>query len=217
MTDRTHRVLAVLGLGVLGIALAWSGTALGIGDTIADGRETGKVDISGSNVTLESGNQQVDIVENITATDAVAVSTSDSRITITIDNRGPLTADEQQRARAIASENATVARTIEETANVTLAVEPIRKVNAESNIQFETTVEVPNNSSVEFDDGYTIESAENVTVQRSKSSVTVASKQPSASYVEDEAIVRVRDTATETTRYAVIVDLESETVLESIS
>ena len=118
VTDLTRRVLALLVLAALGVALAWTGTALGVADAIADSREPGRVNISSDGVTFADEDLQVSLVENLTTTEAVEISATDGRISVTTSDRGPLTAAQRERARAIARENATVARVIAQTHDI---------------------------------------------------------------------------------------------------
>ena len=214
VTDFTRRVIMLLGLATLGVALAWTGTALGVGDAIDDSRESGRVNISSDGVTFADKDQQVSLVENLTGTDAVKVSATDGRITVTTSDRGPLTADQRARAREIARENATVARVIEQTGDVRLTVEPIRKLKTTSVDLVEANVNVTTNSSSDVET-YTFETTDDVTVEQDGDSVTVASRQSDASYVEDEAVVRIRNATTGEANHTAIVDLANGTVIES--
>jgi phage FluMu protein gp41 len=214
VTDFTRRVIVLLGLATLGVALAWTGTALGVGDAIDDSRESGRVDISGDGVTFADKDQQVSLVENLTTTDAVEVSATDGRITVTTSDRGLLTADQRARARKIARENATVARVIEQTGDVRLTVEPIRKLKTTSVDRVEANVNVTTNGTADLET-YTFESTDDVTVEQDGDSVTVASGQSDAAYVEDEAVVRIRDATTGEASHSAIVDLANGTVIES--
>jgi hypothetical protein len=213
VTDFTRRVIVLLGLATLGVALAWTGTALGVGDAIDDSREPGRVNISSDGVTFADKDQQVSLVENLTGTDAVEVSATDGRITVTTSDRGPLTAETRARAREIARENATVARVIEQTGDVRLTVEPIKKLKTTSVNRVEANVTVTTNSSTDIET-YSFGTVDNVTVEQDEGSVTVKSEDSNASYVDDEAVVEILDATTGEERYSVIVDLANGTVIE---
>ena len=213
VTDLTRRVLALLRLALVGVALAWTGTALGVADAIGDSREPGRVDISNDGVTFADEDLRVSLVENLTTTEAVEISATDGRISVTTSDRGPLTAAQRERARAIARENATVVRILEQTDDIELTVEPIRALKTTSLDRVEANVTVTTNSSADLET-YTFESVENVTVEQDEDSVTVASEQSSASYVDGEAAVEIRDAATGETSHSVIVDLANGTVIE---
>jgi len=204
------RFAAVLGLAVLGVALAGIGTPFGVTAPIAADDPSGEFVVSGQNVTFSNQGQQETVVRNLSNATTIEIEEADDgQFTVTTERNRPLTDAERERARVIARNNDTVRRALDDVSEYELAVEPIYEVDELSTTKISGEVSTVNESEgisvVDLADDSLSERDDAVVVQRDPS------------YVEDEAVVRVRQpNETERTdlKYSVSVDLASETVTD---
>ncbi|MFC7138597.1 hypothetical protein ACFQMA_01950 [Halosimplex aquaticum] len=196
------RLLALVALAALGAGLAVVGTSLAGGQAAAGAPGTAFV-VSEDNVSVASGHGERTLVENVSRAESIAIErVGAGRFAVRAEP--PITDRERERARAILLGNETVRRALEAMGAYELGVEPIRKLNGSSAVSMSGNVTGTTDS-----DGAQEFRIENVTVRGESESVVL---DRDASYVEDEASVRVRRPATGELRYTVHVDLANGTV-----
>ena len=198
-------------LAVLGVGLAVLGTAVGATTPhAASGPGTAFV-VSEDNVTVEQGDQQVTVVDNMTRVDSIEIERQGSgTYQVNTETEDPLTDSERSHAEAIARDNATVQQVLRDVEQYELTVEPIHKLTADS--VRTTTVTGFNSTSMESE---TAEGEETftLTVEDGDETGTVTiDRHPE--YVKDEAAIRIRNPSTDEVYYSATVDLENETVTE---
>ncbi|WP_256392980.1 hypothetical protein [Natronoarchaeum rubrum] len=204
------RLVFLLGLAVLGIALAGIGTAFGVTAPIAADDPSGEFVVSDQNVTFSTQSQEDTVVRNLSNVTTIEIEEStDGRFTVSTERDRPLTDAERERAKAIARGNDTVRRALDAMGEYELAVEPIHKIDELSTTQISGDVSTVNESEGIFkinlsDDSLT-----------ERDDAVVVDRDPT--YVDDEAIVRVRHSngdAPTDLKYSVSVDLAAGTVTD---
>jgi len=210
-SDLQSRLTLLVVLAVLGVGLAVIGTA--VGDTTPhdpSGPGTAFV-VSEDNVTVEQGDQQVTVVDNMTRVDSIEIEQQGSgTYQVNTETEDPLTDSERSHAKAIAHDNATVQQVLQGVEQYELTVEPIHKLTVDS-VQT-TTFTGLNSTSMENE---TAEGAETftLTVEDSDETGTVTvDRHPE--YVKGEAAIRIRNPSTDEMYYSATVDLENETVTD---
>lgn len=208
MTKRIHHLVVLAGLALLGVGLAWAGTAVGVSGIITGGETTGEMNVASDSLTFKDASGEVMVRENLSTTETVEISASHGEITVTTDEHVPLTAVQRERAREIARANETMSQSLNEMDDVAVSVEPIKKMSADSATQFDVETE----SSLNESSGtFTVEGRP---VETDENSVRIGSAQSNVTYVEDRAVVRIRHAATDELRYSVTVDTANSTVVE---
>jgi hypothetical protein len=210
-SDLQSRLTLLVVLAVLGVGLAVIGTAVGATTPhAASGAGTAFV-VSEDNVTVEQGDQQVTIVDNITRVDSIEIEQQGSgTYQVNTETEDPLTDSERSHAKAIAHNNATVQQVLQDLEQYELTVEPIHKLTVDSGQT--TTFTGLNSTSMESE---TAEGEETftLTVEDSDETGTVTiDRHPE--YVKDEATIRIRNPSTGEMYYSATVDLENETVTD---
>lgn len=194
--------------------MAWAGTALGVDQALTGDEPRGEVSIAGSNITVSSSGENVTIAENLSVETAVTVAKANGRITVQTSNGGPLTDQQRADAVGIVRDNETIQRLLDQLTDPTLSIDPVKRLDADSARR--TSGELtPTNVTQTANDTqvFTIESADDVHIDRTENSVTVETKQSSGSYVENRAIVRIRDDNRELV-YSAKVDLQKHRVVD---
>jgi len=205
------RLTLLVVLTALGVGLAIIGNAVGATTPLAASEQGSAFVVSEDNVTFEQGNQRSTLLNNMSQIDSIEIEHQGSG-TYQVDTKteDPLMDSERSQAKAIARDNATVQQTLQDLDQYELTVGPIHKLTADS---AQTTAFTGlNNTSM---GGETAEGAETftLTVKDSDETGTVTiDRDPE--YVEDEAVVRIRDPVTDEIDYSVTVDLENEAVIE---
>jgi len=203
------RLLVLVAIGFVGVGVVFVGASLGIHSPVTDTDPGVTLTVSTSNVTLDDGDRSVVLMANIETAKTVEITHSDGRITVRSDD--PLTDRDRTRALDIAQENTTVQIYLDRIDGYELEVEPVVRVDSTSvpmrNVDVEPVDTNRTNSSGEV---HRFE-AENTTVREQRDSVTIHRNR---SYVDNRAVVRIRDRTTEEVRYAVRVDLVDGTVVD---
>jgi hypothetical protein len=206
------RVVALLALASIGIATAWAGAAVGLGDPIATG-SGGEFSVSQNDVTFSNGDREVTVLENVSGAETVEIAAADGQLTVDSEPTEPLTAAERERAREIARDNGTVTRRLESMAEYELAVEPIKGISADSVHRTSisrsewTVVEAENGTEVRT---FAVDSG-TVTVDRGDDAVAISPAEQS--YVEDDVTVAVTGPDSDAVRFEAQVDLAAERVV----
>ena len=209
MTELAHsRVGLLVGLAVVGLALASAGTALGVADPVTDSERAGTFVVSGENLTVSSDSDRT-VVTDLTGVETVEVSrVGSSRFAVRTEQATPLSEADRRLATRIARSNETVVRALSRMENPALTVEPIRKLTVEESVQF--TAEPVDGLNVTSADAETqVYRMRNETVGN-ESGTVVVERDPD--YADDEATVEVR-TGDDELRYSVHVDVVNETVV----
>lgn len=187
------RLVVLLALAVLGVSLAWAGTALGVDEAVTGDEPTGEVSIAGSNVTVSSAGENVTVVENLSMGTAVTVSNTDGRITVQTSDGGPLTDQQRADALAIARDNETIQQLLDQMEDSRLSVDPVKRLDR-SSAERVSVERVSINTTARNDTQiFTVDSVDDVNVNRSENSVTVEAGESSSNYLEDRAVVRIHD------------------------
>lgn len=207
------RVFTLLALVSVGIATAWAGTALGIGDSIAATGSGSEFSVSADNVTFSDGDRKITVLENVSGTESIEIAAADGRLTVDSEPAEPLTDAERDHALEIARDNETVARRLASMDEYELAVEPIKGIHADSVQQTSisgsewTVVEAENGTEVlTFD----VES-ESSSVEQGDDEVVISPAEQS--YADDDVTVEISEPGSNEPRYEAQVDLAAERVV----
>ncbi|OYR38764.1 MULTISPECIES: hypothetical protein [unclassified Halorubrum] len=207
--DARTGLVVLLVLASVGVGLAGTLAALGVGDPIADRDQVGEVSIAGTNVTASSDKSDTAVVTNVSETSDIELTEDGGDILITTRENDRFTRHERGRAVEIVRANRTVASYLETVENEELTVEPIRKLNSGEAQTATFTFDVEETNST-LSAGETVK-IRNLTVEKSDDTVTV-DREPS--YVEDRAVVRIGRAGREDARYRAEIDLANETVVD---
>jgi hypothetical protein len=209
MSELRSRLTLLVVLALLGVGLAVIGTSVGATSPLAAGSGAAFV-VSEDNVTFEHGDQRATVVDNMTHIDSMEIEQQGSgTYKIHTETEAPLTDSERSQAKTIARNNATVQQALEDLPQYVVTVEPIQKLTADSAQTGNLTIA---NTSTDIE---TAEGEQTFTgwVEESDETDTVTIDR-NAEFVEDEAVVRITDPATDESYYSITVDLENETVTD---
>lgn len=208
LSDVRARLLVLVGLAVLGVALAGMGTVLGVTGFATDADATARFVVSEDNVTVSDGGEEVTVVENMSDVGAIRIAETDSRhFEVSTETDSPLTDAERERAREIARANDTVARYLADAEGYELAVDPVRKLDLGSVNRTDASLSEADGTNA----SYTIET---VTSDGEGGTLVV---QRNSSYAADRAVVRVyrpSDDSRDEQKYSIDVDLANGTVTD---
>lgn len=206
--DVRARALVLVGLAVLGVGLALSGSAIGVGSETLRGE--GPAVTVDDDVSVSEGADEVVVVENVSTIDSVAVEASDGgTIRFETEPRRGLSADARARGEAIARDNATVARALASLSDPRVSVEPVVRLDADAVRSVDVTGS--GDGAVTTDGpGETVTFTVNATTVEEEPDTVVVDRKPA--HVPDRASVRIRDGQEGHVRYSATVDLENETV-----
>ncbi|MGQ3330165.1 hypothetical protein [Halorubrum sp. FL23] len=210
-SDLWSRLTLLVVLAALGVSLAVIGSAVGATTPLAASEPSAAFVVSEDNVTFERGNQRATLLNNTTGVDSIEIEQQGSgTYHVNTEAKNPLTDSERNQAKAIARGNATVQQTVQDLDQYELTVEPIRKLTVDS-AQTTSFTGLTNTSR----DGEKVAEEETftLTVEDSNETGTVTIDRESE-YVENEAVVRIRDSATDEICYSATVNLENETVTD---
>ncbi|MCY4731808.1 hypothetical protein KY092_14710 [Natronomonas gomsonensis] len=206
MTDLRARLALLAGLALLGIGLAVTGATVDATDSLRDSESPPAFVVSDQNVTFEAGDQQTTVVGNMERVDSLEVEqTNDKQYTVHTATADPVSTAERRRAKEITRDNETIQRSLAKLHRYELTVDPIHTLTAESSVRLNGTVLA---GDVESDNGttYTFDVTE-------PDGSVVVDRQPD--YVDDEVAVRVSNPATDELYFSVIVDLETNEVVDT--
>ena len=210
-SDLRSRLTLLVTLAVLGVGLAVIGTAVGATTPLAGSESDAAFVVSEDNITFEQGDQRATVLDNMTRVDSIEIEQQGSgTYQVNTETEAPLTDSERSQGKAIARDNATVQQALQDLDQYKLIVEPIHKLTTDS-IQT-TTVTGLNNTSM---DSETVDGAGTFTLTMKDSNETgTVTIDRDPEYVEDEAVVRIRNPGTDEMYYSATVDLENETVTD---
>lgn len=206
MTDLRARLALLAGLAFLGIALGITGATVDAADSFQDPESSPAFTVSEENVTFEDGDRKTTVVGNMERIDRLELKrTNDRQYTIRTATADPISLAERRRAKAIARDNETIQRSLATLDRYELTVDPIHKLTAESSVRLNGSVSAgdvgdDNVSTYTFD------------VTESDGSVVV-DRDPN--YVDGEAAVRVSNPSVDELYFSVIVDLETNEVIDT--
>lgn len=210
-SDLRSRLTVLVVLAVLGVGLAIIGTAVGATTPLTASGGGAAFVVSEDNITFENGDQQATVLNNMTQVDSVEIEPQGSgTYQVNTKTDDPLTDRERSQAKTIARDNATVQEVLQNLNQYELSVDPIHKLNMDS-AQTSSFSGLTDTSM----DGETAEEEDTFTlsVKDSDESGTVTiNRDPK--YVEREAVVRVRDPATDKIEFSVTVDFANKTVTD---
>jgi len=205
------RLAVLVCLAALGVGLAGIGAAVGVTELITAGDTSGEFVVADDSVTFSDGTENVTVVENTANVTAIRVEeTAPGRFTVDTEVERPLSAAERERAVEVARSNATVSARLDRLDGYELTVDPVYRVTADQMTGYNVTIDaddVTNGS----DDGVYVGTV-NVSTETRDGEVVV---QRDPSYVEDRAVVRVRQpdaSERRELRYSVDIDLANGTV-----
>ncbi len=201
-----RRLFVIVVLTAVGLSVAGVSAAFDLGDALGDTTRTGEINISDDNVTFSDGDREVRLLKNLSTTSDIEVTENGGEIRVRESDDGPLSERERQLAVDIARQNDSVRQYLDEGA--TAEVEPIRQLDADRVKTTNLTVEA------EVETNVSVHSAEqvrvrNVTVQYEDDTVTV---DRGPEYVDDEAVVDIKNSETGERRYSVVVNLADERI-----
>ena len=231
-SPRSKLVLLVALLAV-GVGLAFTGNALGVSEPLSEPEPGALFAVSDENVTVTASGQEVTAVEKMDTVTNVEITEQDGQFLVTTDREAPFTSAEMQRGIEIAKENKTVQAALDRRDTYEFEVEPVHKLEAselavttinDTNVTFDTATEENESRSVDttttdHESGANRTAAESddivtVTVEDNGSndgSTVRVDREPS--YVEDRAVVVVRDPEAGERVLSAVVDLQSEQVV----
>lgn len=226
------KLTLLVALLVVGVGLAFTGNALGVSEPLSEPEPGALVAVSDENVTVTASGQEVTAVEKMDTVTNVEITEQDGEFIVTTDREEPFTSAEIERGIEIAKGNKTVQTALDRRDTYEFEVEPVHKLEAselavttvnDTNITFDTATE--DNESGGVDTTTTDhESGGNRTATDSDEIITVTVEDNSSddestvrvdrepSYVEDRAVVVVRDTEAGERVLSVVVDLQNERV-----
>jgi len=204
------RLVFLLGLTILAVGLAGLGTAFGVTAPLAADNPGGEFVVSDQNVTFSTQGQEDTVVQNLSNVTTIEIEESeDGQFAVTTERDQPLTDAERDRAREIARRNETVRQDLEDMDEYELTVDPVYRIDELSTTQISGEVSTVNESEgitmINFTDDSLSERDDAVVIQRDPS------------YVDDEAVVRVRQPNNGDQieqEYSVSVNLATETVTD---
>lgn len=203
------RLVVLAGLTVLGVALAGVGTALGMTAPPTNHGDNPTFAVNEENVTFTDNGNRVTLVENMSTVRSVRIDkVGSTQFQVSTETAQPLTAAERERARRIALNNQTVQSHLASLENYEVTIEPIRRLNM-------TSMQVANFNATKVNDsgdGGSVFKITNVSSEHEDGTVVV---QRDPQYVEDRAVVRIRQPGAPERRalkYTVRVDLANDTV-----
>jgi hypothetical protein len=212
-TRLRRRILTVVVLAAIAVSLALVGSVLGVHGAVVGDEPSGEVSIDSSGVTVSDTGSEVRVIKNLTAREAVTVRNTGSRIIVTTDDRGPLTADERRRAVRIARSDAAIIGARAST-DYEVSVEPVQKpVTLNASRAEAVTVEGLNGSEDTESVQYEV-TVKNFSIEEAEDSVTVYNEGDGVQYLDDEASVRFVDPETGDPVYWVRVNLSTGTVTD---
>lgn len=202
-------MFVVLGLAALGVGLALTGSAFGVGsDALRGDGPAVSVD---DDLTVTEGTDEVVVVENVSTIDSVAVEASDGgTIRFETERRRGLSADERAQAEAIARDNETVDRALAALSDPRVAVEPIVELEADASRTVDVTGRANETVTTTESTSDTFTFTVNATTVREGDGTVVVDRKPS--HAPNRASVRIVDGPEGDVRYAATVDLQNETV-----
>jgi len=230
--SRLRSKLALLvALLVVGAGLAFTGNALGVSEPLSEPEPGALFAVSDENVTVTASGQEVTAVEKMDTVTNVEITEQDGQFVVTTDRKEPFTSAEIDRGIEIAKKNKTVQTALDRRDTYDFEVEPVHKLEAtdlavttvnDTDITFDTATEDNESGSVDTTDH---KSGDNRTAADSDDIVTVTVEDNGSndestvrvdrepSYVEDRAVVVVRDPEAGERVLSVVVDLQSEQVV----
>ncbi|WP_121821894.1 hypothetical protein [Halostella salina] len=205
------RLAVLLCLAALGVGLAGVGAAVGVTEPIGAGGTSGEFVVAGDSVTFSDGAGNVTVVENTANVTAIRVEeTAPGRFTVETEAERPLSAAERDRAVEIARSNATVRAKLDRLDGYELGVDPVYRVTADRMRSYNVTIDADGVTNGSGNQTYVFTG--NVSAE-DRDDAVVVERDPS--YVEDRAVVRVRQPSADERRdlrYSVDVDLANGTV-----
>lgn len=207
-SDVRTRVVVVLGLAAVGVALAVTGSALGVGDGTFHESDGPAVNID-ENVTVVDDDSEVTVVENVSTVETLKVRADDGA-TIRFETEGRdegVTASE--RAKDIARNNETIQRAIEDLESPKFTVEPVVQVDVTESSSFTVSGATNDGDNSTGGGSGTYSVTVNETSAQSQDGMVVVDREPA--YASGIASVQIAETGDQV-RYAATVDLENETV-----
>jgi len=210
-SELRSRLTMLVALAFLGVGLAVIGTGVGATNPFTTSESGTAFVVSEDNVTFEHGDQQATVLNNMSNVDSIEIEQQDTGIyQVNTETDDQLTDSDRSQAKTIARDNTTVQGILQDLDRYELTVEPIHKLTVDS--AQTTSFTGLNNTSR---DGETAEGEETFTIRVEDSNETgTVTIDRDPKYVEDEAVVRIRDPATDEMYYSATVDLENETVTE---
>ncbi|WP_238593273.1 hypothetical protein [Natronobacterium lacisalsi] len=207
MSELQSKIMFLGSLALLGVGLAVAGTAVGVPTPLVDSQPSSEFVVSAENVTLEHGDEQAAVVEDMSHVDQVEIDRQDGgTFHVNTTTEQPLTERDRRDAQAIARTNETVRQALADVEQYEMTVEPIQQISADA--METTTLSGLNETST---DNGTETATFSISTGGQNESVTI-DRDPT--YLEDEATVRVVHPGEDETYYSITVDLETETVTD---
>ncbi|ADD05095.1 uncharacterized protein Nmag_1519 [Natrialba magadii ATCC 43099] len=178
----------VLGVAILVVAIAGTGTALAIASSGGDHTE---ISVTNEHMTLSQGGESYTVSDDLSNVTTVEIVETDGEYTITTEEQEPIHADDREQAIETATSNDTVQQYLHERDDYELSVSPVEQVALSLN-------ETDDTEKIDFE---VTESTDSIVVTRD------------GSYRTDRAIVELRGVNERTPSHVVRVDLEDETIV----
>lgn len=210
------RLFLLLGLTVIGIGVAGAGTTLGMTEPLTKTGSHAEFTISEGNVTFSAGGESRTIVDNMSNVSEISIRENDTgQFSIQTAEERPLSDSERKRARAIALNNTTVALALDEMSRYDVTVEPVQQLTLSEDNHDSYNINIQTNQTDHSTSGtFTIN---NSTAESQQDGSVTIHRDPT--YVEDRAVVRVRQPGTDGPRellYVIDVDLSNGTVSDIV-
>ncbi|WP_276274111.1 hypothetical protein [Haloarcula litorea] len=206
------RLLVLVTLTVIGVGLAGGGVAVGLAGPLSTTGPSAEFVVSEGDVTVSTGDRSEPVVENLSGVTEVTIEETDAgQFTVRTRTDSPLTDAERRRARAIATDNATVALALDGMDAYELSVEPVYRVNRTASTRRTFEIRTDSNRTDGVFRGEVVDD-ETGTGDSDGGTVTV---ERAPDHVDDRAVVRVRDPDRgdrHDLRYTVDVNLANGTV-----
>ncbi|RBI63517.1 hypothetical protein DMJ13_02990 [halophilic archaeon] len=202
------RLLAVVGLAVLAVALAVTGTALGIANPLTADEPGAQVTVTEDGITLSNGGPEETVVGNMTAVETVKIASHDGQLRIRTEEKEPLTSADRIRAIEVAQNNDTLQRSLDELSEYELEVQPIEKLDASTAETVDisgVTKDGPNDSEdpvFRVETNSSAETSESITIRREPS------------YVENQATIKIRRPTDDELLYSAEVNLSEGRIVD---
>ena len=211
-----HVRIAVLAmLLAVGFGLAVVGIALGVDESLTDSGTGASFTVSENSVSFTHGDEQVSAVEEMENVTNVEISAENSELVVETERAEPFGPGDVSQIIDIAQQNETLRAELGDPEAYEYEVEPIYRLNASATVSVESidvVVAGTDHGNWSAGDGGEQVEFEFVAIEDEGSEGSVrVDREPS--YVEDEASVTVSDPETGVTRFTLVVDLDSETVV----
>lgn len=208
--DLARNCLTLLGLALLGVGVAVSGSAFGIDGPLADSEESTEFTVDDDGITVSDGQDEYTVIENLTKNEAVEITADNDELRVQTRQADGFSDDVQERAVTIAHNNETIRQSLGNLDDYEFVIQPSYEIDHRPPDGITVHEADRNVTSSDDNDGVPVNEAE-VEHDDTGSSVTVHIP-PSS---DNRVSVAIYDNAGEL-QYSLVVDLDTDEVVQLI-